>query len=456
MSLTAGSRLGGYEILGLIGAGGMGEVYRAADTKLGRDVAIKVLPEAFARDPERLARFQREARVLASLNHPNIAAIYGLEESGDLHYLVLEFVPGETLAGPLPAEEALAIARQITAAMDAANEKGVVHRDLKPANIKITPEGKVKVLDFGLAKALSDDAAQRDASKSPTVSIAATRVGVILGTAAYMSPEQARGRPLDRRTDIWSFGCVVYELLAGRQAFGAETVSDTLSAVLSREPDWARLPANTPPGVERLLRRCLQKDPAQRLRDIGDAWIDTEAAAPGQAGGKAGMPVSLVLVAGALVAALAVAGWTLWRLTSTRLPVTRAVVTLPATDRLTTTTATALALSLDGSQLVYAARRGGRTQLYLRRMDQIEAAPMPGTEDAAEPFFSPDGEWVGFFAGGSSRRCWSRAARPSPCAMPRVAAAQPGAPMTPLSSRPTSAKAWVSGESRPTAAHRSN
>jgi len=268
-----GQTLAHYQVLEKLGAGGMGEVYRARDTKLGRDVAIKVLPRAFAEDPQRLARFQREAHVLASLNHPSIAAIYGLEEAGGVHFLVLELVPGEILAGPVEPEEALRLCRQITEALEEAHEKGVVHRDLKPANVKVTPDGRVKVLDFGLAKAFAPETQAADASHSPTVSIEATRHGVILGTAAYMSPEQARMRPIDKRADIWAFGCVLYELLTGRQAFAGETMLDTLTAVTKSEPDWSRLPVATPPGIERLLRRCLQKDPKARLRDIADAHI---------------------------------------------------------------------------------------------------------------------------------------------------------------------------------------
>src|ERR1700693_4900915 len=284
MALAAGTRLGSYEVVAQIGAGGMGEVYQALDTKLGRDVAIKVLPEAFGHDPERLARFQREAKMLAALNHPNIATIYGLEQSGGTNYLVMELVSGETLAdrvkreGGVPIEEALKIAVQIAEALEAAHEKGIIHRDLKPANVKVTPEGKVKVLDFGLAKAFAGDAASEDPSNSPTLSRAATMQGVILGTAAYMSPEQARGKAVDKRTDIWAFGCVLYELLTTKQAFRGETLTDTLAAVLEREPDWQALPTSTPARVRDLLRRCLQKDSQRRLRDFGDSRIEIEEA----------------------------------------------------------------------------------------------------------------------------------------------------------------------------------
>src|SRR6202045_4911564 len=266
MTLTAGTNLGSYEILSAIGAGGMGEVYQAHDTKLGRDVAIKVLPEVFAHDPERLSRFQREAKMLAALNHPNIATIYGLEQSNGTSYLVMELVSGETLAervkreGALPVEEALTICKQIAEALEAAHEKGIIHRDLKPANVKVTPEGKVKVLDFGLAKAFEGDTSTEDMGNSPTLSRAATMQGVILGTAAYMSPEQARGRSVDKRTDIWAFGCVLYEMLSGKQAFPGEDVTDILAAVVRAEPDWNALPVATPQKLHDLLRRCLKKD----------------------------------------------------------------------------------------------------------------------------------------------------------------------------------------------------
>jgi serine/threonine protein kinase len=278
MLLPTGTLLGTYEILCAIGAGGMGEVYEARDTKLGRNVAIKVLPEAFAHDSERRARFEREARMLAALNHPNIATIFGLEQAGIVHYLVMELVPGQTLAerlaaGPLGIEEALQIAGQIAEALEAAHERRVIHRDLKPANVKVTPEGRVKVLDFGLAKAFDVDAEQ-DLPSAATLTSMGTEDGRILGTPTYMSPEQARGKPVDKRTDIWAFGCVFYELLSGRRAFQADTVSDTLVKVLEREPDWKALPAATPAKVQDLLHRCLEKDVNLRLRDIGDGRIE--------------------------------------------------------------------------------------------------------------------------------------------------------------------------------------
>src|ERR1700681_1306535 len=284
MPLSAGTKLGSYLVTAQIGAGGMGEVYQAHDTKLGRDVAIKVLPEAFAHDADRLSRFQREAKMLAQLNHTNIATIHGLEHSGDTHYLVMELVPGDTLQqrvkreGPVPVEEALAIAKQIAEALEAAHEKGIIHRDLKPANVKLTPEGKIKVLDFGLAKAFAGDASTEDMSNSPTLSMAATMQGVILGTAAYMSPEQAKGKVVDKRTDIFAFGCVLYELLTGKQTFHGEDVTDILAAVVRAEPDWQTLPAATPAKIRDLLRRCLQKDKTQRFRDAGDARIEIQEA----------------------------------------------------------------------------------------------------------------------------------------------------------------------------------
>ncbi len=274
-----GQTISHYKITEKIGEGGMGEVYRAEDTTLKREVAIKVLPERFTQDTERLARFQREAQVLASLNHPNIAAIHSFEHSDGVHFLAMELVEGETLAervakGPLPVEEALEVSRQIAEGLEAAHESGIIHRDLKPANVKITPEGKVKVLDFGLAKALEGETAAADISHSPTRTDEMTSAGVILGTAGYMSPEQARGQAVDKRTDIWSFGCVLYEALTSRQVFGGETMTDILGAIVHKEPDWEALPESTPQGIQRLLRRCLEKDPHDRLHHIADARIE--------------------------------------------------------------------------------------------------------------------------------------------------------------------------------------
>jgi len=284
MTLAPGARYGPYEITAKIGAGGMGEVYRARDTRLDRDVALKILPPAFAGDPERLARFEREARTLATLNHPHIGHIYGLEESGGVRALVLEFVDGPTLAdriapGPIPIDDALIIARQIAEGLEAAHDQGIIHRDLKPANIKVRTDGTVKVLDFGLAKAFdSTSAGTADVSASPTITSPPlmTGVGAILGTAAYMSPEQARGQAIDKRTDIWAFGCVLFEMITGRMVFPGVTTSDTIAAVLERSPDWTALPSATPPFVRHVLARCLEKNPKHRWRDIGDVRIELD------------------------------------------------------------------------------------------------------------------------------------------------------------------------------------
>src|SRR3954453_19799821 len=310
MPLSTGARIGPYVIVTPIGSGGMGEVYRATDSKLKRDVAIKILPEAFASDSERMARFEREAQVLAALNHPNIAAIYGVEE----HAIVMELVEGPVLTGPLPIETALDYARQIAVALEAAHEKGIIHRDLKPANVKITSDGVVKVLDFGLAK-LGEDPAASNASNSPTLTMSPTHLGMILGTAAYMAPEQARGAAVDKRADIWAFGVVLYEMLAGKPVFSGESTSDILAGVLRSEPDWSALPAATPPGIRQLLRRCLDRDRKQRLRDIGEARIaierflanPNETAAPTLVGRSLRRWVPAT--AGVLVLAAAIAGW---------------------------------------------------------------------------------------------------------------------------------------------------
>jgi eukaryotic-like serine/threonine-protein kinase len=425
MAILPGTRLGPYEILSAIGAGGMGEVYRAHDTKLARDVAIKVLPANFVNDPERLSRFQREARMLAALNHANIATIYGLEQSGGVTCLVMELVLGETVAervkaGPLPIEDALKIAVQIAEALEAAHEKQIIHRDLKPANVKVTPEGKVKVLDFGLAKAFSGDAANDDPSNSPTVSAAATMQGVILGTAAYMSPEQARGKACDKRTDIWAFGCVLYELLTGRQAFQGETTTEILAAVLRGEPNWQALPETTPLSIRALLRRCLQKEMNKRARDAGDARIEIEEglAAPVAAELTTAAPTkgfhalgrrALILSLGIFLLGAAIASLAVWNLKLMPSPapqhVSRLTIALPSGQQLASLeNGAAVALSPDGTRLAYSAFQGGNQQLYLRALDSVEATPIPGTEGAMNPFFSPDGQWLGFFADGKLKK----------------------------------------------------
>jgi Tol biopolymer transport system component len=397
----------------------MGEVYRARDSRLNRDVAIKILPEAFAEDPERLARFQREAQVLASLNHPHIAHIHGLEEAGTGRALVLELVEGETLAdriaqGPFPLEEALEVARQIALALEAAHARGVVHRDLKPANVKLTPEGAIKVLDFGLAKALTGDASSPDVTHSPTLTAAATQAGVVIGTAAYMSPEQARGRSVDRRADIWAFGAVLYEMLAGRKAFEGETVSDTLAAVLKTDPDWSRLPATTPPNVRKVLKKCLERDREKRLHDIADARIELDEkgeapsaaiAAPTRRGPAAWIPWAVALLA---LAGLAAA------LATRRGPssasadrAVRASIPSPKTARMTFEGAYSgsLALSPDGKSLVFTAiDKDGAYGLWLRRLDREAAERIPGTDSAQYPFWSPDSRHIAFFSGGRLRR----------------------------------------------------
>ncbi len=424
MSLEPGTRIGPFEVLALLGAGGMGEVYRARDPRLGRDVAVKVLPEGFFEGEERRQRFEREAKLLASLSHPNIAAIYSFEEipsssSSTRHLLVMELVEGEGLdqkiaSGPLPLEESLSYAEQIAEALEAAHERGIVHRDLKPANVAISTEGKVKLLDFGLAKAFERDPSSAELSQSPTLTARGTAAGVVLGTAAYMSPEQARGRPLDRRSDIFSFGCLLYECLAGRRAFGGQTTSDMMAAVLTAEPDWSSLRANTSPRLAALLRRCLQKDPARRLRDIGDARLEieeirSEGSAPfrragsvaGGGGPAAARPrAPLVwglagLVAGALIvlAGVKLAGRAG---TPSVVPSIRAVLPLPEGSRIWFGLYPTVALSPDGTTAVFRASDAGVGRLYRRRLAGGEAEPIPGTEGGWGPFFSPDGEWIGF------------------------------------------------------------
>jgi eukaryotic-like serine/threonine-protein kinase len=410
MTLVAGTRLGSYEITNAIGAGGMGEVYQAHDAKLARDVAIKVLPEAFAHDPERLSRFQREAKMLASLNHPNIATIHGLEQFGGRSYLVMELVSGETLAdrikreGPIPVEEALAIAKQFAEALEAAHEKSIIHRDLKPANVKVTPEGKVKVLDFGLAKAFEGDATSEDVGNSPTLSAAMTMQGVILGTAAYMSPEQARGKAVDKRTDIWAFGCVLFELLTGKQAFHGEDVTDILAAVVRAEPDWNQLPPSTPTKIRDLLRHCLQKDKSQRLRDAGDARIEIQESltAPTYSEPVAAQrerPVSWIALVALLLLALAAISFIHFRETPPPQRTARFQVPLP--DK---TSSAIFQLSPDGRVLAFSAIEGSRGHLWVRPIDSVAAQAVPGTEDATYPFWSPDSAYIGYFVPGKLKK----------------------------------------------------
>ena len=384
MGLTERATIDPYKV-GLLGKGGMGEVYRARDTKLDRDVALKVLPEAFTSDPDRLARFEREAKVLASLNHPNIGSIYGLEESEGVKALVLELVEGPTLAdriaqGPIPVDEALPLAKQIAEALEAAHEAGVIHRDLKPANIKVRDDGTVKVLDFVLAKALAGETPDVDLSQSPTVTatVGGTREGVILGTTAYMSPEQARGKPLDKRTDIWSFGCVLFEMLTGRAAFSGETLSDTLAAVLEREPGWDQVPAGVPPDVMNYLRRSVERLAQQRVRDIGDFRLALEGAFAARlaiatpkgkapATGRTMMAVVLLaLVVGAAGGGIVLS--VLGRSEPVASPVTRYAVTTDARDA---GSLGGVVVSPDGGLLVYVRGDGNDGQLFVRRRDQL-------------------------------------------------------------------------------------
>ena len=412
MSLTPGTRLGVYEVTAQIGEGGMGQVYRATDTKLKRQVAIKILPPSLAADSDRLARFQREAEVLASLNHPNIAAIHGLEESGGMTALVMELVEGDDLSqriarGAIPIDEALPIAKQIAEALEAAHEQGIIHRDLKPANIKVRPDGTVKVLDFGLAKAMEPAAGSSPSmSMSPTITTPAmTQAGMILGTAAYMSPEQARGKTVDRRADIWAFGAVLYEMLTGTRAFGGEDIADTLSNVMKVEPSWQRLPASMPPRVVQVMRACLQKNPKQRIDSAQSVRLALEGAfdmpaTPEHGSPRAPASWTRVALAGAgtLMLGAVLAGGAIWMAApSVPTRVTHTAITLTPDLPLSPTP---IALSPDGQTLAMTAGN----QLVLRRLDNTRLTPLPGTEGASNPFFSPDGNWVGFVADGELRR----------------------------------------------------
>jgi len=435
VALTLGTRLGRYEITAQIGAAGMGEVYGATDTSLKRSVAIKVLPESLAGDGDRLARFQREAELLAALNHPNVAAIYGLERSGGTTALVMELVGGPTLAdriarGPLPVDEALPIAKQIAVALEAAHAQGIVHRDLKPANVKVRDDGTVKVLDFGLAKAFEPMGAgsSPEESHSPTLtSPAMCQAGVILGTAAYMSPEQARGKAVDQRADVWAFGAVVYEMLTGQRAFPGDDLTDTLAAVVRAEPAWEALPDTWSPTLRVFLARCLHKDPNQRIHDIADVRLALEGAfetsPPPSGGGAGGHSTKPRLILASIAAVVALLGsFLLGRAT---LPdtadapkgQTRFSVDLPSGQRLSANnelearaagyqrpSARSFVLSPDGRDLVYLASGGATTRLFRRPLGRTEATPIPNTEGAHSPFFSPDGEEIAFFVGVDLKR----------------------------------------------------
>ena len=406
MPLQSGTRVGGYEIVALLGAGGMGEVYRARDTRLGRDVAIKVLSPRIAADRDAVLRFEREARALATLNHPNIAAIYDVIESDGQPALVLELVDGQTLAdriaaGALSIGEAIGYAKQLADALDVAHEAGIVHRDLKPANIKVTEDGRIKVLDFGLAKAVAAAAGELhevEAANSPTITVHGTGHGVILGTAAYMSPEQARGKRVDKRTDIWAFGCVLFEMLTGERAFSGETTSDVIAAIIERAPDLTRLPASTPVPMRRVIARCLEKDPKRRVRDIAEVRValdDDAAAAPPRSASR--RPLSIAMLAGGIVAGWLVAIATRGTAAPPAPPVIRTTLLLPQGVRLSRAAVKPITVAENGSAIAYIGERDAIHYLYVQRLDQAEAIELPGTSGAIQPFFSPDAAWVGYF-----------------------------------------------------------
>ena len=422
MTLQEGSRLGPYQIVSQLGAGGMGVVYRAKDTRLGREVALKFLPRDFAEDPERHARFEREAKLLASLNHPHIAVLYGLDHLDGQHALAMELVEGEGLderigRGPIPAGDAIAIALQVADALEAAHEKGIVHRDLKPANVRVRPDGTVKVLDFGLAKTWEEHPSSSDLAYSPTITAHHTRAGVILGTAAYMSPEQARGKSVDKRADIWAFGCLVYEMLTGAKTFGGDTVTDVIAAVVTKEPDWAALPPEVPTHVRRALHRCVEKDPKRRFRDIGDARFELEEgvrpggdapapALPAAGSRPAARPVVPWVVA-ALALALAVGFAAAYLRSASAHPrPIRAYLLPPDKNFFTFDGVTGGAvLSPDGTRVVFAATDStGRKMLWVRPLDALTAQPLEGTDGASFPFWSPDSRFVGFFVTGKLRK----------------------------------------------------
>jgi eukaryotic-like serine/threonine-protein kinase len=423
MTLATGSHLGSFEVLSPLGSGGMGEVYRARDPRLEREVALKILPEKLAADPDRVARFEREARLLASLNHPHIGAVHGFEQADGRHFLVLELVPGETLAdrlvrGAIELRQALTLCQQVADALEEAHAKGVIHRDLKPANIKITPEGRVKVLDFGLAKALGDGDSGPRREDSPTMTRHALSDGLIIGTAGYMSPEQARGLAVDKRADIWAFGCVLYESLTGRRLFGGPSSSDSLAAVLTQEPDWTALPPKTPPLIRSLLRRCLQKEKVSRLHDIGDARLEIEEALREEtsdiasAAGVSAPPSprrllthTFAFLLGAIVGASVI--FLGVRPKAVMGTAARLNINLPPESRLRGNIqgSEPLALSADAGRLAFVGQRpGGHTQIFVRRMDRLTPEPIPGTEEAWLPFLSPDGEWLGFASEGKLKK----------------------------------------------------
>jgi eukaryotic-like serine/threonine-protein kinase len=424
-----GLKIAHYEIIGKLGEGGMGVVYRARDTTLNREVAIKVLPEILAGDSARMERFHREAQLLAQLNHPNISSIYGVEQADGANALVMELVEGPTLAerlngGAIPLDEALPIARQIAEALEAAHERGIIHRDLKPANVKVRPDGTVKVLDFGLAKALEGNAASADPVNSPTLTVAATLAGVIMGTAAYMSPEQARGQDVDKRSDIWSFGVVLYEMLTGRQLFGGETVSDSLAGVLKTEIDFALLRADTPSPIRRLLRRSLERNPQNRLHDIADArlviqdviadvddpdLVSVSSSAPSRPFGGSLLWLAAVVLA---IAGAGLFGYFASPGDGTPAAPMRLAVQLAASQELVVGGDSLLAFSPDGKSLVFTARENGRQTLFRRDLGEPEATPIPGTENGDAAFFSPDGRWIGFVAGGKLWKIAAEGGRP--------------------------------------------
>jgi len=414
MPLTPAGRLGPYEILSLLGKGGMGEVFLARDSRLSREVAIKALPEAFAHDPERLARFEREARLLASLKHPNIAGIHGLEESGGHRYLILEYVPGPTLAdriaqGPVPLDDTLDIAIQVAAAIEAAHESGVIHRDLKPANVKLTPAGEVKVLDFGLARGPETPSGVSELTQSPTLTTPATMAGVILGTAAYMAPEQARGRVVDRRADIWAFGCLLYELLTGRRPFEGETLTDTIAAIVRAEPDWSALPPGTPPRLRDLLQRCLRKDPRERQRDVGDVRLELAEIRAGHGGAAANAaapagtpavsrrpPLWLLALPWILAAAAVLATWLALQRSGNRSGAVERLSILSPPGTMIDLDPCTFALSPDGRRVVFnASDSSGAPGLWIRDLGSLTARRL--SDGGFLPFWSPDGTQLGFF-----------------------------------------------------------